>query len=212
MIEAVKRTWGFLALGSVCLVGIAWIGCLFLGDPQWHKSIYLFRARIWPACGEGGVPIPQGYTGTWVCWLKNGRTGTYSIKCGRRDGEFEVRYMDGRLLKQGYYEDGRIDGILRWWHDNGVLGACEVYADGVFTREKAQWDTTGRLEFRSTPQDDGTTLLEMRLAEGCFVKQVRGGSQVVIQESFSVDGAGSSREDFWREVQERKKERPSGAP
>jgi len=201
----VRSVLGIGFLSSVSVLCLVWIGCLFLGNPQWEKSIYLFRAHVYPAYGMDAVPIPEGFTGTWHSWIRYGMATECSYKQGVRHGRYEVRYANGWLCKQWTYKDGKRHGIKRVWYPDGVLAKYEVHDDGVF-KENATWDRTGSWKSKCTTQGDGDLLLKMRIADGCVFERTYDEAGAIIQTVFRVDGVVVSKEEFWSRAEERKQE------
>ena len=120
---------------GVCILGY--------GNPQWHRMIYLFQARVW----TGRIPeMPKYYTGVWRRWARDDgellREAEY--KYGVLNG-MERRWDNGKLWKEAEYEDG-VTVMVRWWNDDGTPSEEREHYEYDWEPVVARWWTDdGRL-------------------------------------------------------------------
>ena len=58
--------------------------------------------------------------------------------------------MGGGMASEGFWKDGKREGIWRNWHTNGVLRDSLTFVDGVRKGEHFRYDSTGKLTFHRT--------------------------------------------------------------
>lgn len=63
-----------------------------------------------------------------------------------RHGRFEHYAQDGTLLSEGFYADGKEEGVWRDFHPNGQLAAEGQYSQGQEVGRWRYWTADGREE------------------------------------------------------------------
>jgi len=63
-----------------------------------------------------------------------------------KDGVYVEKWADGTTKLEAHYKDGKLDGLLRRWHENGQLAAHEEYAEGKWEGRRAAWWENGQLQ------------------------------------------------------------------
>jgi len=93
----------------------------------WHENgqirgerIYIYKDGIWKT----------------TYWYKNGQIESesnwkYSIGCRGSDryGKSNEWYKNGQIKSELNYKNGVLDGIQKWWHENGQTSE-RTYKDG----------------------------------------------------------------------------------
>ena len=82
-----------------------------------------------------------------VSYHENGAlSNRYTMRDGRRHGEYAEWYSDGKLKTQIYYNNGLMDGLRQDWYSNGLLKAQATYRMGKLHGVLKNWFYNGNLE------------------------------------------------------------------
>jgi antitoxin component YwqK of YwqJK toxin-antitoxin module len=80
------------------------------------------------------VPPPKEFTGTWIIW-----------------------HVDGQKSHETQNKNGKYDGVLTSYHDNGAKSVEQHYSDHVVHRTDTGWYPNGKLsytaQYRNGKQD-----------------------------------------------------------
>ena len=128
--------YGFLAVLLLTLL------VLRLGNPQWHKYVYIFQTYVWPKHHMGKIDPPSNFTGVWTRWHRNGMKqyeGTY--RDGKRDGPWILWWWDGT---RGHYGISTPDHHIAW-RDNGTKHFEWELENGVNHGWQREWNSNGGL-------------------------------------------------------------------
>jgi len=98
-----------------------------VGNTQWNKWIYIFRAHYWQNAANYGVIMPPAnYCGLWKIWRKD---RTLSAIINVHNGRMINMYQfadNGQLRSSSFFiTNGNNDFFSIGWHRNGRLK--EIY-------------------------------------------------------------------------------------
>jgi antitoxin component YwqK of YwqJK toxin-antitoxin module len=84
--------------------------------------------------------------GEYKRWYKSGQL---EIQChnkeGKEEGEYKVWYDNGQLWFQRYYKEGKLEGEYKCWNENGQTWIQSYYKEGEIDGEYKSWYFTGKL-------------------------------------------------------------------
>lgn len=84
--------------------------------------------------------------GEYKRWYKSGQL---EIQChnkeGKREGEYKVWHENGKLDSQCYYKNGKLEGEYKCWNENGQTWIQSYYKEGEIDGEYKSWYFTGKL-------------------------------------------------------------------
>lgn len=106
-------------------------------------------------------------------------------------------FEDGARVRRDLFKDGKLHGIQRQWHPNGVLASAEPYRDGWPDGRSQHWDPQGRLVGSYVIQN-GAGLRKIYWPNGRVAEQVRFDNGVRDGEEFSFYPNGQAQSLGWR--------------
>lgn len=92
----------------------------------------------------------QGYISTYANYANNELSGSYRVYNRRRlieernyvngklEGELRKFYQDGTLMEASNYEHGVLNGIAKWYDTEGNLSIAYEYEDGKLINQEAE--------------------------------------------------------------------------
>lgn len=147
--------WVMCGVGVIIIAALVVLALLAFGNPQWSGYIYRFQCYAWPSKelkqldywqALHRIPAPDGYTGRWTTWYRNGQRQT---ECwwsdGLANGTYTMWDEDGNKVLEDNYRDGREHGISRSWYPNGQLFFEYSFLKGKLHGKWRKWDKNGNL-------------------------------------------------------------------
>ncbi|XOV91615.1 MAG: hypothetical protein ACFHWX_15540 [Bacteroidota bacterium] len=92
----------------------------------------------------------QGYISVYANYSNDELSGPYKVYNRRRlieernyvngklEGELRKFYQDGTLMEASNYRDGQLDGIARWYDTEGNLSIAYEYKEGKLVNQEAE--------------------------------------------------------------------------
>lgn len=77
-------------------------------------------------------------------WVSGQQTLNSTDSSGRRQGPWEKKYPNGKLMYQGSFKDGKPVGLWKRWHDSGNLKAVLEYSETSDSVKAKLYETTSR--------------------------------------------------------------------
>jgi antitoxin component YwqK of YwqJK toxin-antitoxin module len=78
---------------------------------------------------------PQDYTGVWTVTNPDGTKYEGNFVNGKAHGTTFIWDNQGRLLRQGLYNQGKTHGAWTWFHENGDIWFIRIKSNGQTIRE-----------------------------------------------------------------------------
>ena len=119
----------FVIILVVALLAGALVAVVFVGNPQWHKWIYIAQMKIY---GEQPA-MPDGFTGVWNSWSKDGMRSREEFLNGELHGRSVQWWPSGRKCHETEHDHGRPVGVHTSYHDSGSLASPDVHATWGYT-------------------------------------------------------------------------------
>lgn len=60
-------------------------------------------------------------------------------------GKFKTYYLSGKVQYEGFYKNGKIDGVMKYYYESGQVRAEIAYQDGSLTGITKNYNENGRL-------------------------------------------------------------------
>ena len=100
------------------------------------------------------INLPEGFTGVWRTWRRDGRPGREAhYRNGRLHGRETVWHPNGNLRSILHFKNGMWHGSARFWHANGRLSEDRTHRNDQRVGVERVWDSSGRLLAEGTYRD-----------------------------------------------------------
>lgn len=204
----------YYVLALVVLLCLAGFLLVNYGNPQWHPSLYAYRAKNAP----DNVLEPSGsYTGPWSNWGQDGKLrSTYQYRNGKKDGPYTTYNSAGGVLSEGQFKNGELDGLQKVQMEDG--SRTEIpYAEGKRHGMERSWYPTGELAveapFVDGEQEGSVTYYYQSGAVHSSIPYYRGKREGV-HKTFYENGAPQGDEYYRDDILNGKSEflHPDGTP
>lgn len=114
---------------------------------EYFNGIVVARGAVDSARNRQGLWVEYHYTGEF--------SGKGMYKDGRRVGEWEFYYPNGKLEQKGKFDNkGREQGTWKWYYESGKLYREEVYINGRLNGELKDYDEDGKIILQGFYVDD----------------------------------------------------------
>lgn len=169
-------------------------------SPQFHHG----RVTARPSCFTQSKQWTMKYLLLWCLlfplWGAGQQTLNVTDESGRRQGYWEKKYPNGKLMYQGTFKDGKPVGQWKRYHDSGNLKAVMEHSETSDTVRAKLYETSSR------PVAEGAYLGEKKCGTWTYFS-----NDVRIAEEVFIDGrkSGISRkyylsgelleESYWKE-------------
>jgi antitoxin component YwqK of YwqJK toxin-antitoxin module len=141
-------------------------GVLILGNPQWHKTIYLFQKdyiSLYNTDLEGHLLPNSDFTGSWQSWHNSGELRSIELYVnGQHHGVSKYFYgaggkvqikshgNSGALQLKLPYVNGTLEGISYFYYDTGPLENRSIYVDNLLNGKSITFYPSGNIKATST--------------------------------------------------------------
>ncbi|MGQ9652425.1 MAG: toxin-antitoxin system YwqK family antitoxin [Phycisphaerae bacterium] len=126
----------------MCAIGLATVGVLAFGDPQWGYLVYRFQADVYPGREP---PVPRGFTGVWRTWWRCGALKEkMDVVNGIRHGAYTLYHEEGPPAATGLYADGKQDGLWVFRDSTGRKEQQCPFRSGLPHGQVLKWDESGK--------------------------------------------------------------------
>ena len=155
----------YITLSTVILLIVLTFCLLQFGNPQWHKSIFIFQAYYFNGEYEIAYPgVPEDFDGVWREWFEDGTSfAQVNYVKGVKHGMRKFFYENGQLYFIDDYHNGLHEGFSVIYEETGFRAYACQYHDGYITGVLISYGTLGEVKTISYryPESKGKTGIQL---------------------------------------------------